>query len=176
MSNMTFRSFRDLLEVLVNGGVEFVLIGGVAASVHGSARYTQDVDVVYNRTPDNIARLTIALAAIHPYLRGAPLGLPFHFDAATVKRGLNFTLTTDLGALDLLGEASGNGTYQALQAHSQTRLLLGLPCLCVDLPKLIELKRAAGRPKDYEALAELEALLEEQRLEEQRLEEQEHTP
>lgn len=66
-----FRSFRDLLEVLVNGGVEFVLIGGVAASVHGSARYTQDVDVVYNRTPDNIARLADALAPIHPYLRGA---------------------------------------------------------------------------------------------------------
>jgi hypothetical protein len=72
---------------------------------------------------------------------------------------LNFTLDTDFGPLDLLGEATGGGTYDALASHTLTLDLYGGPCLCVDLPTLIRLKRAAGRPKDLLALAELEALL-----------------
>jgi hypothetical protein len=88
-----------------------------------------------------------------------PPGLPFRFDAATIRLGLNFTLDTDFGPLDLLGEATGGGTYQALLAHTVTLDLFGGPCLCVDLPTLIGLKRAAGRPKDILALGELEAIL-----------------
>lgn len=154
-----FHSFRDLLEALTRGGVEFILIGGVAASVHGSARFTQDVDVVYRRTPENLERLAQSLQDLQPYLRGAPPGLPFRWDAATIKRGLNFTLTTSLGDLDLLGEVAGGGTYEQLKPEAQLEQLLGLSCLCVSLSKLIELKRAAGRPKDFEAVAELELLL-----------------
>jgi hypothetical protein len=72
---------------------------------------------------------------------------------------LNFTLDTDFGPLDLLGEATGGGSFDALLLHTVTLDLFGAPCLCVDLPTLIRLKRAAGRPKDILALAELEALL-----------------
>lgn len=153
--------FRGILTTLAHAGVEFILIGGVAAATHGSARATFDVDVVYRRTPENLQRLSEALAPHSPYLRGAPPGLPFTLDAQTLRRGLNFTLSTRLGDLDLLGEVVGGGTYEALVGKSRELEVFGVKCRCVDLPTLIQLKRAAGRPKDFEAIAELEALLEE---------------
>ena len=113
--------------LLTGAGVEVIVIGGLAAQAHGSARITQDSDFLYRRTKENIDRLTTALAPHDPYLRGAPAGLPFRFDTPTVGRGLNFTLATKLGD--------------------------------IDLPWLIRSKRAAGRPKDLETIAELEALL-----------------
>lgn len=149
--------------VLARGRVEFIVVGGVAARAHGSARLTNDLDVVYRRTPENIERLAAALAPHSPYLRGAPAGLPFRWDADTIRRGLNFTLTTIFGDLDLLGEVAGGGGYEALVARSTPIAAFGLEVRCLDLDCLIEVKRAAGRPKDLEAIAELEALLEERR-------------
>ena len=110
-----------------------------------------------------MACLAAALTPLQPYLRGAPPGLPFRFDVGTIKRGLNFTLTTSAGDLDVLGEAVGGGTYDALLPRSQVRDLLGLECRFVNLETLIHLKRAAGRPKDIERIAELEALRNERR-------------
>jgi predicted nucleotidyltransferase len=153
--------FRGLLEALSGQGVEYVLIGGVAARIHGSARLTQDLDIVYARSRDNLERLVRALEGHGPYLRGAPPGLPFRWDVRTLQMGLNFTLVTTLGEIDLLGEVVGGGTYEQLLPHSIEFDILGSRCRVVDLPKLIQLKRAAGRPKDLEALAELEAILEE---------------
>ena len=141
--------------------MEFILVGGAAAIAHGSARLTFDVDVVYRRTPENIARLVAALAAHRPYLRGAPAGLPFVWDVETIRRGLNFTLTTDLGAIDLFGEIAGGGTYDELRDHTGKITVFGADCLCVTIEKLIAVKRAAGRPKDLEAISELESLREE---------------
>lgn len=154
--------FARLIGALEGGGVEFVIVGGLAATVHGSARLTQDVDVVYRRSDENIGRLATALAGFEPYLRGAPPGLPFDWSAATIKRGLNFTLVTAVGDLDLLGEIVGGGGYDALLDHTITIELFGHRCRCLDLPALIKAKRAAGRPKDLESVAELEALLDEQ--------------
>jgi hypothetical protein len=153
--------FAGLLRALTHGGVEFIVIGGFAATAHGSAHVTVDLDVVYRRTADNVARLEAALAPLQPYLRGAPRGLPFQFDVDTIGRGLNFTLSTTAGDLDLLGEATGGGTYEALLPRSEVRELLNLECRFVDLDTLIQLKRAAGRPKDLERIAELEALQQE---------------
>ncbi len=153
-------NFPAMLRALQDAGVEFIVIGGLAATAHGSARSTLDLDVVYSRSSENLERLVAALQPYHPYLRGAPPGLPFRWDAATLKRGLNFTLITDLGALDVLGEVAGGGSYEALSAFCVTLELFGTRCLCVELEKLIELKRAAGRPKDFEAIAELERLRE----------------
>ena len=95
-------NFGAILRRLAEGHVDFIVVGGVAAAMHGAARATYDVDIVYSRTPENIARLVETLAPLQPYLRGAPPGLPFTWDTATVRRGLNFTLTTSLGDLDLL--------------------------------------------------------------------------
>lgn len=82
--------FRALLEALAGVGVEFIVVGGAAAVAHGSARLTADLDIVYRRTPENLARLAAALAPHRPYLRGAPAGLPFRWDEETLRRGLNF--------------------------------------------------------------------------------------
>jgi len=150
--------FEKPLRALAEGGVRFVVVGGLAAAAHGAARATYDVDVVYERTGGNLARLASALAPLCPYLRGAPPGLPFRWDVATLERGLNFTLTTDGGDLDLLGEIVGGGRYEDLVPHSFETEMLGVTLLCLGLEKLIEVKRAAGRPKDLEAIAELELL------------------
>jgi len=155
--------FPALLRALVDARVAFIIVGGAAATAHGSARLTQDLDVVYARDPGNLERLAAALAPHEPYLRGAPPGLPFVLDATTLGRGLNFTLTTGLGDLDLLGEIVGGGGYPALLPHTLEIELFGLRCRCLDLDKLIDVKRAAGRPKDLEALAELEAIRQRQR-------------
>jgi predicted nucleotidyltransferase len=113
--------FDKLLPTLVGGGVQFILVGGVAAIVHGAARITYDIDVVYDRSAVNLKKLASTLKPLSPYLRGAPPGLPF----------------------------------------SEQVEAFGVKFKCVDLPTLIKLKRSAGRPKDLEARAELNALLEE---------------
>lgn len=155
--------FLALLRLLRGAGVEFVVVGGFAATVHGSARVTIDLDIVYARDEANLERLAAALRPHAPYPRGAPPGLPFTLDAAALRRGLNFTLTTALGDLDLLGEIVGGGSYEELLPHTNRVEVGGMSIDVVTLPRLIWLKRAAGRPKDLEAIAELEALLEESR-------------
>jgi hypothetical protein len=153
--------FSRLLAALADGGVEFIVVGGLAATAHGATRLTQDVDVVYSRSADNIRRLVKAMTPLTPYLRGAPRGLPFNLDEETMRRGLNFTLTTVAGDIDLLGEIVGGGGFEDLKSHTVSITLFGKDCLCLDLPTLIHVKRAAGRARDLEAISELEALLEE---------------
>jgi hypothetical protein len=152
--------YPGLLRTLHDAGVRFIIVGGAAATAHGSARLTQDLDVVYERSHENLERLARALAPHGPYLRGAPEGLPFRLDTETLRRGLNFTLTSKLGDVDLLGEIVGGGGYAALEAHAVPMQLFGVGCLVLGLDKLIEVKRAAGRPKDLQALAELVAIRE----------------
>ena len=151
----------QIIPPLVRSKVDFILIGGMAGILHGSARVTFDVDLVYSRTHENIERLGAALAPHGPYLRDAPPNLPFSWDAKTISDGLNFTLTTNLGDLDLFGEVAGRETYQDLLTHSVEIDAFGVRFRCVDLPTLIRIKEAAARPKDREAVAELRVLLEE---------------
>ena len=82
--------FEKIARVLAAGGVKFIVIGGWAAIFHGLAHSTYDVDVVYSRDRENIRRLVEALKPLHPYLRGAPPGLPFVFDEKTVRNGFKF--------------------------------------------------------------------------------------
>ncbi len=119
--------------------------------------------VVYARSGANLKRIAETLKPVAPYLRGAPAGLPFHLDVPTLRNGLNFTLSTSLGDIDLLGEVPGGGGYSDLLPHSFPVEVAGVKFRCVDLKTLIKIKRAAGRPKDLESLAELESLLREQK-------------
>ena len=151
--------FGAVLRAFEDAGVDSIVVGGLAATIHGSARLTQDVDFVYSREPRNIECLAEELRPHAPYLRGVPEGLPFEWSAATVARGLNFTLTTNIGDIDLLGEITGGGDYQSLLPHTIEVEIFGHRCRCLDLPALIRAKRASGRPKDLKALAELEAIL-----------------
>lgn len=148
----------QLLEALDREGVRCIVIGGMAARAHGSARVTQDIDFVYARSDDDIRRLVQALRPFHPYLRGAPPGLPFEWSERTVRSGLNFTLTTTVGDIDLFGEVPGGGDFEAMETHTVAAEVFGHRVLFLDLDWLIRVKRAAGRPKDLETVAELEAL------------------
>ena len=153
--------FAALLRALATARAKFIIVGGAAATAHGSARLTQDLDVVYERSRENLRTLAEALRPHDPYLRGAPPGLPFALDERTLRSGLNFTLTTKLGDIDLLGEIVGGGDYAALAPHTVELELFGVRCLCLDLDTLITVKRAAGRPKDLEAIAELAVIRDE---------------
>ena len=125
---------EQLLAALNAWGVEYIIVGGVAARAHGSSRLTDDVDISYARTPANLTRIVAALAPLNPYLRGAPPGLPFEWSAATLRAGLNFTLTTSAGAIDLLGEITGGGQFDDLLPHALTITLFGAEVRLLDLP------------------------------------------
>ena len=150
--------FEGLLKSLADGRVNFILIDGVAATVHGAARFTEDVGVVHQRSEENIKRLAKAVIRLNPYLRGSPAELPFQWDKETIERGLNFTLSTDLGALDLLGEIIDGGCYDDLLLHTFELELFGIRCRCLNLQQLIHVKLATVRSDDLEAIAELKAL------------------
>jgi hypothetical protein len=147
-----------LLRLLSEHQVDYVLIGGLAMRAHGSAHLTEDLDICYSRVPRNLKAIAAALAPAHPYLRGAPPGLPFRLDESTIQAGLNFTLTTDYGWIDLLGEVSGIGTYEKAAAQSVEIELYGIRVRVLSLDGLIAAKRAAARNKDRSHLLELEEL------------------
>ena len=151
---------QRILKVFVEAKVRFVIIGGAAAAAHGSAFPTFDLDICYDRSRDNIKQLANALEPFHPRLRGVVNHLPFQLDASTIANGMNFTLTTDLGDIDLLGEVTGIGGYEEAKMLSVNLVLFGLDGAVLSLDGLIQSKRATGRPKDLLTLPEIEALRE----------------
>lgn len=153
-------NFERVIQHLCDAGVDFVVIGGWAAIFHGSAHVTNDLDICYARDKENLRKLADALAPYHPRPRGFPHGLPFVWDTGTLANGTMFTLTTDLGIIDLLAEVAGIGSYAEAQAASVEVEAFGRRLRALDLPALIRAKKAAGRPKDLLILPELEGLLE----------------
>jgi predicted nucleotidyltransferase len=147
-----------LLDRLREAGVEYVVIGGLAAVFHGASHVTGDLDVCYNRDRENLRRLSRALQPLSPRLRGAPPDLPFKLDERTLRAGLNFTLTTDAGDLDLIGEVSGIGHYEQVLSYSERVEVGGETVRILSLEGLILSKRAAGREKDRILLRELEII------------------
>jgi hypothetical protein len=119
---------------------------------------TYDTDLCYRRTPENLERLAAALAEIGVTLRGAPAGLPFTADARALAQGTNFTFSTPLGDLDVLGWVEPLGEYEALLAHAETYEFAGHQIRTIGLEDLIHIKKHIGRPKDRESLLQLEAI------------------
>jgi hypothetical protein len=152
--------FESGVKLLCDAGVDFIVIGGVAATFHGSVRVTYDLDIYYSRVSSNVKRLVAALAPFHPRPRGFAEDLPFIWDEATVRNSAILTLWTDLGAIDLLAGVSGIGSYGEAKAHSLVVNAFGRQVSTLDLPSLIGATRATGREIDLAALPELESLLE----------------
>ena len=150
------------IAALCNEGVEFLVIGGVAAVLHGSAAVTFDLDILYRRTEANVRRLIASLAPFHPRLRGLPKVLPFVWDAATLRNSSIITLETDLGDIDLLTEIARRQSYDDIKARAIEIHAHGHDFWILSLRDLIASKRATGRPKDLLMLPELEGLLEAQ--------------
>jgi hypothetical protein len=153
-------SFASMLGGLVAKKIRFVVVGGLAAAAHGSSRVTNDLDVCYDasdsRNVDALARL---LASWRAYPRGVEEGLPFIMDSRTLRGAPVLTLTTSEGDLDVMDRIAGIGDYVEVHKHSERVTGLGVRFRVLDLPSLIKAKRAAGRPRDFEHLPELEALL-----------------
>ncbi len=150
-----------LLRALVEAGVDFVVIGGVAGGAHGSSYPTYDVDIAYSREPANLERLAAALRSLGARLRGAPADVPFQLDARSLRAGGNFTFDTSLGPLDILAYPEGAPSYPKLKAAALSISLQEDTVLVASLDHLIAMKEAAGRTKDklmaleYRKLADL---------------------
>lgn len=140
--------FRQLLGPLIEHGVDFVLIGGQAGISHGSTYPSYDLDVIYARDRDNVARLVAALQEIGVRLRGAPPDLPFQLDVRTIENGANFTFETPYGDLDVLADAAGMRSYEDLKSESVEREVFGHLVRVASIDNLIAMKKAAGRTKD----------------------------
>jgi predicted nucleotidyltransferase len=153
-------SLLGMAKGLSDAGIKYVVIGGVAGAAHGSVRITDDLDICYDLSPNNRARLATLLESWEAYPRGVDRGLPFIMDERTLRDAEVLTLTTSKGAIDLLQTVAGIGDYTACIARSEVVDVSDVQFAIVDLPALIDAKRATGRAKDIEHLRELEALLE----------------
>ena len=153
-------SLLGMAKRLVLADVHFVIVGGLAARAHGSARITEDLDICYYPDPANVRRLVQVLADWNAYLRGVEPGLPFIMDERTLQTSPVMTLTTDLGAIDVMDRVSGVGDFRKVLARSVSIEFDGVTLRVLDLNALIAAKRATGRPKDRDQLPELEALRE----------------
>jgi len=145
--------------VLTAHGVEFIVVGGQAEALMGSARVTYDVDLCYRRTPDNLERLATALGTLKLTLRGAPPELKFRLDAQALALGQNYTFEVDGEyPLDFLGYLEPIGTYEDLLPHAEIVSIGGHATRVIGLDDLLRIKRYLGRPKDKESLLQLEAV------------------
>lgn len=150
-----------ILAELVRHKVRFVVVGGLAAVVQGSPLVTGDVDICYERIPENMERLVRALRELGARLRGAPDDVPFQLDVKTIAAGDAFTFTTDAGSLDCLGTPAGTQGYEDLEANAVEVDLGEHTILVASVTDLIRMKRASGRRKDLAVLSDLEALRDE---------------
>ena len=150
-----------LLKALVDHDVRFVLIGGLAAVLHGSPTITRDLDVCYARDGENADRLAQALRTLQAKLRGAPEDVVFLLDGRTLLAGDSFTFVTKGGPFDCLGTPAGTSGFDDLNANAVEMDIEGMKIRVVSLNDLIRMKRASGRPKDRIELEVLGALREE---------------
>jgi len=154
--------FRRVLEALAEKGVAHVVIGGLAVGLQGSAYRTEDVDIVYARDRENVERLVAAIEPFKPRLRvpGEPDGVAFRFDVQSVLNGANFTMTTEIGDIDILATVAGLGDYDAVLKYAEQILVISEsePTLVLSLEGLIISKRAANRTKDLLVIPELESM------------------
>jgi hypothetical protein len=151
----------QILQVLDQHKVKFVIIGGIAGRLWGSTTVTNDLDICYARDHENLEALASALKDLKVKLRGADRDLPFITDARTLKMGDSFTFTTIAGNLDCLGTPAGSGGYEALARTATKMDVGGVTVLVTSLEDLIQMKRAAGRPKDLIEVEVLAAVREE---------------
>ncbi len=151
----------EILHALRSGGVDFVLIGGLASQVHGSPSLTLDVDICFSLERANLQRLADVLADLAAVRRDMPSGVAAPLDERALRAGDVFSLRTRLGDLDLLAHPDPGFEYATLMAHSIAAEILGVTVRVASLDDLILMKRAAGRPKDRIELEILGALREE---------------
>jgi hypothetical protein len=154
---------EEILRILAEHRVAYVLIGGLAAAIHGSDELTTDIDIAPDPSPSNLGRMSAALDDLHARVRteDEPEGLPFDHDAESLSRVTTWNLLTDFGALDLTFRPAGTQGYPDLRRDAEQIVVLGIPVTVASLADVVRSKEAAGRPKDLRSLAALRRLLDE---------------
>lgn len=152
-----------LFAALADHEVDYVLVGGLAAVLHGSPAMTNDADIVPRRDPENLGRLSGALGSLEARLRvaEAPDGVAFDAHPSLLASMTMLHLTTRCGDLDLAFAPAGLDDYEALVANSVTFELADCRVRVASLADIIRSKTAAGRPKDHAVLPILHRLAEE---------------
>jgi hypothetical protein len=145
----------ELLSDLVDGEVDFVVIGGVAVVLQAQPRFTKDLDVCYAVDPANLERMGSVLTGLHARLRGIDEDSPLVADARMLSQTQILTLTTDHGDIDLLVDPSGAPPYAKLRADADVLDVGRVEVRVASIEHLTAMKRAAGRPQD---LIDIEAL------------------
>jgi predicted nucleotidyltransferase len=153
----------QLLKILLDNEVEFILVGGMAAAVHGSTIITWDMDVYAPLTDENNARIVKSLSPLDPRFRMRPDKLPLYDDPTRLRGFRNINLVTDLGVLDILGEFGPFKTYDEALRHSVMMEVEGIPLRVLDLEPLIAAKKLANREKDWPMILLLERILKERK-------------
>lgn len=157
---MTPQNSPELLKRLLEARVEFVLIGGVAAIVHGSAAFTLDLDISAPLSEENCGRLLLALSGLHPRFALAANKRAVTEDAAGLSRYKNLYFGTDLGRLDVLASVEPIGDYAAVASNAIDAEAFGRRCRVLSLDDLITVKAHVARPKDKLVELELRAIRE----------------
>ena len=150
-----------LLAKLCDAGVEFIIVGGAAAVIHGAPITTNDLDIVHQRTPENVARLLDVLLGLDATMRYDLANRRLRPTAEMLAGKGQINLSTSLGPIDPLCELDEGQGYEELLSHSQSVIDEGRPLRVLDLPTLIAVKTKVGRPKDRMVLPILIATLEE---------------
>jgi predicted nucleotidyltransferase len=146
-----------LLQRLCDADIDFVIVGGFAAVLHGSTMVTRDLDVCAPLTVENLARLRAAFRDIHPTHRESQR-LSFLENPAPDVPLRNLYLQTDLGELDLLGSITGVGSFERVLDSAVVVELFGRPVRVISVQDLIQAKEALGREKDRLVVRELRAI------------------
>jgi hypothetical protein len=151
----------DVLAALQRHDVKYVLIGGLAATLHGSPVTTQDADICPERDPENLERLSAALRALHARIRteGVDDGLPFACDAKFFQMMSMANLVTDAGDVDVTFDPAGTSGYAELARNAVTIEVDGVAIPTASLEDVIRSKTAADRPKDRAVLPVLHEVL-----------------
>ena len=145
---MAIFDITGVLRTFVDAGVDFIVVGGVAASMNGAVVNTQDIDLVQSRAPENVARIVGVLEALEAFCR-FPSERRLRPNASHLTGRGHVNLTTLIGYVDLLGTIGNGLGYEDLLPHSQWMAAdEGLTVRVLDLETLIKLKEELGRDKD----------------------------
>ena len=150
--------FTSLLERLAEAGIEFVLVGGFAGVVHGCSYVTQDIDISCDFSPDNLLTLQKTLSKLEPVHRMTPNRQKLHLTKENCTDFKNLYLDTKMGQLDCLSFIKGVGDYKHIKQASRTMKLGKAKIRVLNLDALIKSKKAMGRPRDIQAVIQLEAI------------------
>ncbi len=152
-----------LLQRLCDAEIDFVIVGGFAAMLHGSSLLTRDLDVCAVLTAGNLEKLREVFRELHPVHRMTPQRLSF-LDIPEPGVDLkNLYLQTDLGAVDLLSTITGIGDFDRVRASAVTVELFGRSVKVMAIDDLIKAKEALGREKDHLTVKELRAIIAKQK-------------